>query len=73
MEHLVSTASHEKSDYFNETNATFGDCLAAARHPKVLNVDGLSKKLCAMCTQSRFGKETPTCRTLTVSRCWQVY
>lgn len=45
MEHLVSTTSHEQSDYFNEAHATFGDRLAAARQAKGLNAGGLSEKL----------------------------
>ena len=45
MEHLVSTTSLEQNDHFNETIATFGDRLAAAREAKGLTVDGLAEKL----------------------------
>ncbi len=36
MEYLVSTTNYEKNDYFNETIATFGDRLSAARKAKGL-------------------------------------
>ena len=47
----MSTTSLEKNDYFNETVATFGDRLSAARNAKGLTVSGLAEKL---------GVEVPT-------------
>jgi transcriptional regulator with XRE-family HTH domain len=41
----VSTTSLEKNDHFNETVATFGDRLEAAREAKGLTVGGLAEKL----------------------------
>ena len=45
MENLLSTTSLEQNDQFNETVATFGDRLEAARLAKGLTVDGLASKL----------------------------
>ncbi|MDA1237934.1 MAG: helix-turn-helix transcriptional regulator [Proteobacteria bacterium] len=41
----MSTTRIDKNDHFNETVATFGDRLAAAREAKGLTVEGLSEKL----------------------------
>ena len=41
----MSAASLEKNDHFNETVATFGDRLEAAREAKGLTVLGLAEKL----------------------------
>ncbi len=41
----MSTPILEKNDYFNESVATFGDRLTAAREAKGLTVDGLAEKL----------------------------
>jgi len=41
----VSATSFDKNDHFNETVATFGDRLEAARDAKGLTLDGLAEKL----------------------------
>lgn len=41
----MSNTRIDKNDHFNETVATFGDRLAAAREAKGLTVEGLSEKL----------------------------
>ena len=41
----MSTTNLEKNDYFNETIATLGDRLSAARNAKGLTVSGLAEKL----------------------------
>lgn len=41
----MSTTSLEQDDYFNETVATFGDRLEAARTAKGLTVESLAEKL----------------------------
>lgn len=41
----MSTDGLEKNDHFNETSATFGDRLEAAREAKGLTVVGLAEKL----------------------------
>lgn len=41
----MSTIRLEKNDHFNETAATFGDRLEAARETKGLTVNGLAEKL----------------------------
>ena len=41
----MPTTSLEKNDLFNETVATFGDRLGAAREAKGLTIEGLAEKL----------------------------
>ncbi len=41
----MSTTSIENSDHFNETVATFGDRLEAAREAKGLTIEGLAEKI----------------------------
>lgn len=41
----MSTTSLEQNDYFNETVATFGDRLEAAREAKGMTVESLAEKL----------------------------
>lgn len=41
----MSATSFDKNDHFNETVATFGDRLEAARDAKGLTLDGLAEKL----------------------------
>ena len=41
----MPTTSFDKTDHFNETVATFGDRLEAAREAKGLTVNGLAEKL----------------------------
>lgn len=41
----MSTGTLEQNDYFNETVATFGDRLEAAREAKGLSLEGLAEKL----------------------------
>ena len=45
MENFLSSPSLEQNDQFNETVATFGDRLEAARMAKGLTVEGLAAKI----------------------------